>query len=170
MLQKDLLLPWRTVLDNAILGMEIQGISLRQARERALPLLQRYGLSGFEYLYPSSLSGGMRQRAALLRTLLFDTDLILLDEPFGALDAQTRTQLQTDLLTLWSLGRKTIVFVTHDIAEAIALGDRALVFTRAPARVQSEHRIPIARPRDVRNIYLLDGFAETYQRIRKELS
>src|SRR6266480_3120197 len=88
MLQKDLLLPWRTVLDNVILGMEIQAVPLRAARERALPLLQRYGLAGFEYLYPSSLSGGMRQRAALLRTLLFDTDLILLDEPFGALHSR----------------------------------------------------------------------------------
>jgi ABC-type nitrate/sulfonate/bicarbonate transport system ATPase subunit len=102
MLQKDLLLPWRTVLDNTILGMEIQGVALRQARERALPLLHRYGLSGFEYLYPNSLSGGMRQRAALLRTLLFDTDVILLDEPFGALDAQTKLQMQEWLLQLWS--------------------------------------------------------------------
>src|SRR5438874_2444731 len=108
MLQKDLLLPWRTVLDNAILGMEIQGIPLRQARERALPLLQRYGLSGFEYLYPSSLSGGMRQRAALLRTLLFDTDLILLDEPFGALEgagsirAARRLPVQKDW-PIWAL-------------------------------------------------------------------
>src|SRR4029453_10729666 len=90
MLQKDLLLPWRTVLDNVILGMEIQHVPLRAARERALPLLHRYGLAGFEYLYPNALSGGMRQRAALLRTLLFDTDVILLDEPFGALDAQTK--------------------------------------------------------------------------------
>src|SRR5215204_5928635 len=94
MLQKDLLLPWRTVLDNVILGMEVQGKPLKQARERALPLLQKYGLAGFEYLYPNSLSGGMRQRAALLRTLLFDTDVILLDEPFGPLDAQTKLQMQ----------------------------------------------------------------------------
>ena len=102
MLQKDLLLPWRTVLDNVILGMEIQGKPLREARERALPLLQKYGLAGFEYLYPNSLSGGMRQRAALLRTLLFDTDVILLDEPFGALDAQTKLQMQEWLMQLWS--------------------------------------------------------------------
>jgi ABC-type nitrate/sulfonate/bicarbonate transport system ATPase subunit len=93
MLQKDLLLPWRTVLDNVILGMEIQHVPLRAACERALPLLHRYGLAGFEYLYPNALSGGMRQRAALLRTLLFDTDVILLDEPFGALDAQTKLKM-----------------------------------------------------------------------------
>src|SRR3974390_1461903 len=92
MLQKDLLLPWRTVLDNVILGMEIQGVPRRDARQRALPLLTKYGLAGFEYLYPNRLSGGMRQRAALLRTLSIDTDVILLDEPFGALDAQTKTQ------------------------------------------------------------------------------
>ena len=106
MLQKDLLLPWRTVLDNVILGMEIQGVPLREARERALPLLQRYGLSGFEYLYPNALSGGMRQRAALLRTLLFDTDVILLDEPFGALDAQTKLQMQEWLLQLWAISAR----------------------------------------------------------------
>ena len=111
----------------------------------------------------------MRKRAALIRTLVYDPPVILMDEPFGALDAQTRTQLQADLLHLWNLGRKTIIFVTHDIAEAIALGDRTIVFTRAPARVQGEHQIPIARPRDVRNIYVVDGFAETYERIRKEL-
>src|SRR5262245_1051246 len=117
MLQKDLLLPWRTVLDNTILGMEIQGVPLREARARALPLLQRYGLTGFEYLYPNSLSGGMRQRAALLRTLLFDTDLILLDEPFGALDAQTKLQMQEWLMQLWSDFGKTVLFVTHDVEE-----------------------------------------------------
>ena len=131
--------------------------------------MRTVGLAGFERYYPHELSGGMRKRAALIRTLVYDPPVILMDEPFGALDAQTRTQLQADLLRLWNLGRKTIVFVTHDIAEAIALGDRTLVFTRAPARVQSEHRIPIARPRDVRNIYVVDGFAETYERIRKEL-
>jgi NitT/TauT family transport system ATP-binding protein len=96
--------------------------------------------------------------------------VILMDEPFGALDTQTRTQLQGDLLRLWNLGRKTIVFVTHDIAEAIALGDRTLVFTRAPARVHSEHAIPLSRPRDVANIFAVDGFAELHGAIRKELT
>ena len=126
MLQKDMLLPWRTVLDNVILGMEIQGVPLREARERALPLLRRYGLAGFEYLYPNALSGGMRQRAALLRTLLFDTDVILLDEPFGALDAQTKSQMQEWLLQLWADFGKTVVFVTHDVEEAIYLSDEVL--------------------------------------------
>src|SRR3989440_11530420 len=167
--QDDNLLPWRTTIDNVLFPLEVQGTLDAAARVRAQELIDAVGLSGFERYYPHELSGGMRKRAALIRTLVYDPPMILMDEPFAAVDAQTRTQLQTDLLRLWNLGRKTIVFVTHDIAEAIALGDRALVFTRAPARVQSEHRIPIARPRDVRNIYLLDGFAETYERIRKEL-
>ena len=147
MLQKDLLLPWRTVLDNVILGMEIQGVPLRQARERALPLLRRYGLAGFEYLYPNALSGGMRQRAALLRTLLFDTDVILLDEPFGALDAQTKLQMQEWLLQLWSDFGKTVVFVTHDIDEAIYLSDEVHVMATRPGRIVESIPVPIGRPR-----------------------
>jgi NitT/TauT family transport system ATP-binding protein len=148
MLQKDLLLPWRTVLDNVILGMEIQGVPLRHARERALPLLRRYGLSGFEYLHPNALSGGMRQRAALLRTLLFDTDVILLDEPFGALDAQTKLQMQEWLLGLWADFGKTVVFVTHDIEEAIYLSDEVHVMATRPGRIIETIAVPIARPRD----------------------
>jgi ABC-type nitrate/sulfonate/bicarbonate transport system ATPase subunit len=147
MLQKDLLLPWRTVLDNVILGMEIQSVPLRTARERALPLLHRYGLSGFEYLYPNALSGGMRQRAALLRTLLFDTDIILLDEPFGALDAQTKLQMQEWLLGLWSDFGKTVVFVTHDIEEAIFLSDEVHVMATRPGRIVESIAVPIPRPR-----------------------
>jgi ABC-type nitrate/sulfonate/bicarbonate transport system ATPase subunit len=147
MLQKDLLLPWRTVLDNTVLGMEIQGVPLREARARALPLLQRYGLAGFEYLYPNALSGGMRQRAALLRTLLFDTDLILLDEPFGALDAQTKLQMQEWLMQLWSDFGKTVLFVTHDVEEAIYLSDEVHVMGTRPGRIIATIPIPLPRPR-----------------------
>jgi ABC-type nitrate/sulfonate/bicarbonate transport system ATPase subunit len=147
MLQKDLLLPWRTVLDNVILGMEIQAVPLRAARERALPLLRRYGLSGFEYLYPSSLSGGMRQRAALLRTLLFDTDVILLDEPFGALDAQTKLQMQEWLMALWSDFGKTVLFVTHDVEEAIYLSDEMHVMGTRPGRIIATIPVQLRRPR-----------------------
>jgi ABC-type nitrate/sulfonate/bicarbonate transport system ATPase subunit len=147
MLQKDLLLPWRTVLDNVILGMEIQGVPLREARERALSLLQRYGLSGFEYLYPSTLSGGMRQRAALLRTLLFDTDVILLDEPFGALDAQTKLQMQEWLMQLWSDFGKTVLFVTHDVDEAIYLSDVVHVMGARPGRILETIEVELPRPR-----------------------
>src|SRR5882724_5990846 len=147
MLQKDLLLPWRTVLDNVILGMEIQHVPLRAARERALPLLRRYGLSGFEYLYPNSLSGGMRQRAALLRTLLFDTDVILLDEPFGALDAQTKLQMQEWLMALWSDFGKTVLFVTHDVEEAIYLSDELHVMGTRPGRIIAHIPVNLPRPR-----------------------
>jgi len=137
MLQKDLLLPWRTVLDNVVLGMEVQGKPLKEARESALPLLQKYGLAGFEYLYPNSLSGGMRQRAALLRTLLFDTDVILLDEPFGALDAQTRELMQSELLRIWQRTPKTVIFVTHDVGEAVFLADRVAVMSARPGKIKT---------------------------------
>src|ERR1700754_2623182 len=147
MLQKDLLLPWRTVLDNIILGMEIQGVPLREARARALPLLRRYGLAGFENAYPKALSGGMRQRAALLRTLLFDADVILLDEPFGALDAQTKLRMQEWLLALWSDFGKTVVFVTHDVEEAIFLSDEVHVMATTPGRIIEALPIDLPRPR-----------------------
>ena len=163
MLQKDLLLPWRTVLDNVVLGMEIQGVALRAARERALPLLQRYGLSGFEYLYPNALSGGMRQRAALLRTLLFDTDIILLDEPFGALDAQTKLQMQEWLLGLWADFGKTVVFVTHDVEEAIYLSDEVHVMATRPGRIVESIAVPIPRPRE-RSATLTPEFTAIKQR------
>src|SRR6201988_1456863 len=163
MLQKDLLLPWRTVLDNVVLGMEIQGVPLRNARQRALPLLQRYGLSGFEYLYPNALSGGMRQRAALLRTLLFDTDVILLDEPFGALDAQTKLQMQEWLLGLWADFGKTVVFVTHDIEEAIYLSDEVHVMATRPGRIVETMSVTLPRPRN-RSVTLSPEFIAIKER------
>ena len=141
--QEDNLLPWRTT--------------------------RAAGLAGFENHFPHELSGGMRKRAALIRTLVYDPPVILMDEPFGALDAQTRAQLQEDLLKLWNLGRKTIVFVTHDIAEAIALADRTLVLTRAPAHIAGEHAITIPRPRDIRGIMTHPDFAALYQRIRAQV-
>jgi ABC-type nitrate/sulfonate/bicarbonate transport system ATPase subunit len=147
MLQKDLLLPWRTHTDNIILGMEIQGVRLSDARERALPLLRRYGLAGFENAYPNALSGGMRQRAALLRTLLFDTDVILLDEPFGALNAQTKLRMQEWLLALWSDFGKTVVFVTHDVEEAIFLSDEVHVMGTRPGRLIETIAVALPRPR-----------------------
>jgi len=168
MLQKDLLLPWRSVVDNVILGMEIQGVPLRAARERALPLLQRYGLSGFEYLYPNSLSGGMRQRAALLRTLLFDTDVILLDEPFGALDAQTKLHMQEWLMGLWRDFGKTVVFVTHDVEEAIYLSDEVHVMATRPGRIIEMIPVPIGRPRD-RSATLAPEFTAIKERCLKLL-
>jgi ABC-type nitrate/sulfonate/bicarbonate transport system ATPase subunit len=147
MLQKDLLLAWRTVLDNVILGMEIRGAPKREARERALRYLQRYGLGGFENHYPSTLSGGMRQRAALLRTLLVDADVILLDEPFGALDAQTRSLMQEWLLQIWADFGKTVIFITHDVEEAIYLSDEIHVMATRPGRVVDSVGVALPRPR-----------------------
>src|SRR5918911_1833095 len=169
MLQKDLLLPWRTVLDNVILGMEIQGVPLREARARALPLLLRYGLAGFEHLYPNALSGGMRQRAALLRTLLFDTDVILLDEPFGALDAQTKLQMQEWLLGLWSDFVKTVVFVTHDVEEAIYLSDEVHVMATRPGRIIKTIPVTLPRPRE-RSVTLSPEFVAIKERCLQLLS
>jgi ABC-type nitrate/sulfonate/bicarbonate transport system ATPase subunit len=169
MLQKDLLLPWRTVLDNTILGMEIQGVPLAEARERALPLLRRYGLAGFEQLQPAALSGGMRQRAALLRTLLFDTDVILLDEPFGALDAQTKLQMQEWLLQLWSDVQKTVVFVTHDVDEAIYLSDEIHVMATRPGRIVETIQVALDRPR-LRNSALSGEFIAIKERCLALLS
>src|ERR1044072_6244857 len=163
MLQKDLLLPWRSVLDNVILGMEIQGKPLREARERALPLLRKYGLAGFEYLYPNSLSGGMRQRAALLRTLLFDTDVILLDEPFGALDAQTKLQMQEWLMQLWSDFRKTVGFVTHEGEEAIYPSARIQLMGTRPGRILETSEVDAPRPRP-RSVALTPEFIAIKQR------
>lgn len=146
--QKDLLLPWRTILDNVILGLEIQGVKKSVARKEALALFPNFGLTGFEKNYPNSLSGGMRQRAALLRTILFKKDIMLLDEPFGALDSMTRSIMQQFLLKVWEEFRKTILFVTHDIEEAIFLSDRIYVMTARPGTIKAELSVPLPRPRD----------------------
>jgi len=167
--QDDHLLPWRTTMQNVLFPLSVQGRLNAETRARAEMLISTVGLSGFEDHYPHELSGGMRKRAALIRTLVYDPPVILMDEPFGALDAQTRTQLQADLLRLWNLGRKTIIFVTHDIGEAIALGDRTLVLSRPPSRMAGEHAITIPRPRDVRDIMTHPEFAALYQRIRAQV-
>jgi NitT/TauT family transport system ATP-binding protein len=148
MLQKGLLLPWRTIIDNIILAAEVRGVSKRESIARAQPLVERYGLSGFEQHYPHELSGGMRQRASLLRTMLYDRDVVLLDEPFGALDAQTRLLMQSWLLQVWSDLGKTILFVTHDIDEAVFLSDEIYVFTARPGRIKAHIQVRLPRPRD----------------------
>ncbi len=147
MLQKDLLFPWRTVIENIVLGLEVRGVSTKEAKAYALPFMEKYGLGGFANSYPSALSGGMRQRAALLRTLLFDSDVILLDEPFGALDAQTRAHMQEWLLQIWQDFQKTVIFVTHDVEEAVYLSDEIYVMAAKPGRVIAHLEVPIARPR-----------------------
>ncbi|MDR5695988.1 MAG: ABC transporter ATP-binding protein [Armatimonadota bacterium] len=149
MQQKDLLLPWRTVLENAILGLEVQGIPREEARVRARDLLARVGLQGFERAYPSQLSGGMRQRVALVRTVLTGKEILLLDEPFGALDAMTRMVLQQYILRMWEEFRRTVLFVTHDIEEAVLLSDRIYVLSSRPAHVKEEVAVDLPRPRQV---------------------
>ena len=167
--QDDNLLPWRTLIDNVTLPLKVQGRLDARALARIEELLRATNLTGFERYYPHELSGGMRKRASLIRTLAYDPPIILMDEPFGAVDAQTRGQLQQDLLRLWNHGRKTIVFVTHDIAEAIALGDRVLVLSKSPAKVIAEHAIPIPRPRDLGNLFKLDGFGDMFETVRMEI-
>lgn len=145
--QRDLLLPWRNVIDNAILALEIEGMPRAEARKQAMEMLPEFGLAGFEAQYPNQLSGGMRQRVALMRTFLFKRDLMLLDEPFGALDALTRTMMQRWLLDVWQKHKRTVLFITHDVDEAIFLGDRVLVMTARPGKVKLEQVVDLPRPR-----------------------
>ncbi len=146
--QRDLLLPWRTVLDNVILPAELRGASRAEARRRAEELLPLFGLEGFGHSYPSALSGGMKQRAALLRTFFCEKEIMLLDEPFGALDAITRAEMQAWLLQVWSRFRHTILFITHDVEEAVFLSDRVYVMTARPGRISRTVDVDLPRPRD----------------------
>lgn len=141
MFQKDTLLEWRTVLENALIGAELLGLDLKKAKQRAEELLVRYGLGEFLHAYPAQLSGGMRQRAALARTLCPDPDLLLLDEPFSALDYQIRLALSEEIAAILSTEGKTVILVTHDIGEAISMANRVIVMSRRPGRIKSEHHI-----------------------------
>jgi len=145
--QTDSLLPWRTVMGNALIGPEVAGRAGPQERRRTLDLLKLVGLEGFESYYPRQLSGGMRQRVNLARALAIDPDILLMDEPFSSLDAQTREIMQTELMRIWEEGRKTVLFVTHQIDEAVFLSDRVLVFARRPGRLQERVDIALPRPR-----------------------
>ncbi len=148
--QRDLLLPWRSVIDNAIIPLEIEGIKREEARERASELLPKFGLEHFATSYPATLSGGMRQRAALLRTVMSGKETLLLDEPFGALDALTRRVLQDWLLELQRALKRTILFITHDIDEAVYLADRVIVLSARPGKVVKTLDVDLPRPRHQR--------------------
>ncbi len=150
--QRDLLLPWRSVLDNVLVPSEIQGIPKRESRQKALEMLTHFGLETFENEYPSALSGGMRQRAALLRTWLTGRSTLLLDEPFGALDALTRKELQNWLLAVWQEFGRTVMFITHDVEEAVYLADRVIVLSARPGKIEHELKIDLTRPRQQRMI------------------
>lgn len=146
--QKDLLLPWRTVLDNVVLCAEMKGVPKADTYRLAEQLLPLFGLAGFGRSYPTTLSGGMKQRAALLRTFLCQQEIALLDEPFGALDAITRAEMQEWLLQVWERFRQTILFITHDVDEAIFLSDRVYVMSPRPSRISAVTEIDLPRPRD----------------------
>lgn len=162
--QKDLLFPWRTIEDNTILGLEVAGLRKKDAREQVAPLFEEFGLDGFEYAYPAQLSGGMRQRAALLRTVAMKRPVLLLDEPFGALDSLTRTQMQLWLAATWQRHGWTIVLVTHDIREAVFLADSVHVLTPRPARVAKRIEITLPRPRTA-DTFGLPAFASLERKL-----
>jgi NitT/TauT family transport system ATP-binding protein len=159
--QEFALFPWKTVLGNVMYGLERRGASKAEAQKRARELLVLVHLSGYEKFYPKELSGGMKQRVALARTLAYRPSILLMDEPFGALDAQTRTRLQNDLLGIWERDRKTVLFVTHSVEEAVYLSDRVAVMTRSPGRIKEIIPIALPRPRD-RATLLLDRRYQDY--------
>ena len=167
--QKDNLLPWRTLIENVEIALEIRAIEKSARRAQAQDLIDQVGLSGFEDHYPHELSGGMRQRANIIRTLIYDPELILMDEPFGPLDAQTRIVLQDQLLKLWYASKKTIVFITHDLIEAITLADRVVLMSARPGRIKSIEEIAIPRPRDVFKIHEDAQFRSAYERLWQQL-
>src|SRR6185369_17292027 len=167
--QKDNLLPWRTLVENVEIGLEIRGVEEKARRRSAEEWIERVGLKGFEEHYPHELSGGMRQRANIIRTLIYDPELILMDEPFGPLDAQTRIVLQDQLLELWSASKKTIIFITHDLVEAITLADRVVLMSSRPGKIKLIEAISIPRPRDVFQIHESPEFRSAYERLWREL-
>jgi NitT/TauT family transport system ATP-binding protein len=149
--QEQGLFPWMTVQDNVAFGLETQGAHRSQRRQMACDFLTKVGLAAFVNNYPHELSGGMRQRVAILRAFLANPQILLMDEPFGALDSQTRLVMQEELLRIWKDHRKTVVYVTHDIEEAILLGDRVLVMSGRPGRIRQDIQIPLERPRHLAN-------------------
>ena len=167
--QQDALLPWRSVLDNVRLGLDFRGVPAAEARERARRFIARVGLAGFEDRFPHQLSGGMRKRVAIAQSWIVDPRILLMDEPFGALDVQTRQNMENELLELWQESGKTVLFITHDLEEAIALADRVVVLTASPARVKGVYDVSLARPRDVVEIRLNPDFTALYRRIWADL-
>lgn len=167
--QRDALLPWKTVLENVALGLLFRGMGKKDAHERAKVWIAKVGLAGFERYYPGQLSGGMRKRVALAQTLVYDPPILLMDEPFAALDVQTRNLMENELLELWGESHKTVLFVTHDLEEAIALSDRVIVMTASPGRAKASYRIDLPRPRNVIEIRFQEKFSHLYEVIWKDL-
>ena len=167
--QGDVLFPWKSVIGNVSAGLRFRGVPKKEAHERAREWIAKVGLSGFEDHYPHQLSGGMRKRTALAQSLITSPEIILMDEPFSALDVQTRTLMEDELLDLWSSTSASVVFVTHDLEEAIALSDRVCVMTAGPGTVKGIYTIDLARPRHVAEIRFEPRFVELYRTIWEDL-
>jgi NitT/TauT family transport system ATP-binding protein len=170
MFQAEALMPWRNALSNVAAGLEFRGVPRSEAASKARDWLGRVGLFGFEDRYPHQLSGGMRKRVALAQTLILDPEIVLMDEPFSALDVQTRQLMENELLDLWSANRKSVLFITHDLEEAIALSDRVVVLSAGPeTHPLGEFRINLPRPRDVAEIRMSPRFVELHEAIWRVL-
>lgn len=163
--QDSNLFPWLTLLENVELALKIRGVTKARRAEVAQKFIDTMQLTGFETCYPFELSGGMQKRGSIIRTLIYDPDVILMDEPFGPLDAQTRLVLQDELLKIWDTNKKTILFVTHDLTEAIALSDKVVLFTSRPGTVKRIFDVPLPRPRNVFEIHNERGFTDLYHEI-----
>jgi NitT/TauT family transport system ATP-binding protein len=169
MFQTDAVFPWKSVLNNVAAGPLFRGVPKKEAIHNARDWLRRVGLSGFEDRHPHQLSGGMRKRVALAQSLINEPRILLMDEPFSALDVQTRSIMSDELLTLWELGRPTVVFITHDLEEAIALADKVVVMTAGPGTVKATFDVDLPRPRKVQEIRFAPRFVELYHRIWESL-
>jgi NitT/TauT family transport system ATP-binding protein len=169
MFQRDAVFPWKNVLDNVAIGPVFRGARKSDAEARARGWITRVGLAGFERYYPHQLSGGMRKRVALAQTLINEPRVLLMDEPFSALDVQTRALMENELLELWAATRASVVFVTHDLEEAIALADRVVVITAGPGTVKGEYRVDLPRPRNIAEVRFQPRFVQIYEEIWKDL-
>lgn len=167
--QSDSLLPWRTTLTNVELGMELRRVPKQERRDKAMALIRQADLSGFENAYPYQLSGGMRKRVDIIKVLAMDPEIIFMDEPFASLDVFTREMLQTYILSLWQTTQRTVLFITHDLTEAIMLSDRVIILTKRPARVKSEHTITLPRPRTPADLRFNPAFIQLHKSIWDDL-
>jgi NitT/TauT family transport system ATP-binding protein len=163
--QRDTLFPWRTVADNIGYGLQLSGVSDAERKERIAACVAQAGLRGFENAYPSALSGGMRQRAALMRTLVVEPQILLMDEPFGALDTHTKIDMHEVLLRIWEREQQTVLFVTHDLGEALTLADRIILFSARPGMIKDMFEVDFARPRDAVKVRETPRYAELFQHI-----
>lgn len=167
--QRDALLPWKTVIENVQLPLRYRGVPASEAKERAQTWLERVRLSGFEEHYPHQLSGGMRKRVALATIFVYSPRVLLMDEPFSALDVQTRNLMENELLEIWSFTKPTVLFVTHDLEEAIGLADRVVVFTAGPGRIKADYPIELPRPRELTEVRFTEAFEDLHRTIWGDL-